>query len=74
MDRLSEAFGAVIRARREELGLTQDELAHEAKVTRNHVSLLERGHRSPTLSTMKRLADALGQTLVELLSAVPGAR
>jgi XRE family transcriptional regulator of biofilm formation len=58
----------VLRKRREELGLTQEQVAKAAKVTRNYITMLERGARkSPSLPVLKRLARALGVPVVELL-------
>ena len=65
---LSEAFGRILRTHRVAAGLSQDELAYQAGLTRNYVSLLERGQRNPTLNTMFALASALDTTLQALLS------
>jgi transcriptional regulator with XRE-family HTH domain len=45
---------------RERRNLTQGELAKSSGLSRNTLSLLERGKTSPTVSTLKRLAGALG--------------
>ena len=49
-----------IRALRARRNLTQRELAESSGLSRNTLSLLERGQTSPTVSTLKRLAVALG--------------
>ena len=64
----------VLRERRVEAGLSQARLALEAEVDRTFVSLLERGGRQPTLSTLWRLAGALGVAPTELISGVEKAR
>jgi predicted ATPase/DNA-binding XRE family transcriptional regulator len=60
---------------REAAGLTQEELAGRARLTRNAISSLERGERKrPYPHTVRSLADALGLSEDEraaLLAAVP---
>jgi transcriptional regulator with XRE-family HTH domain len=41
-------------------GLTQEELAFKAEISRNYVSLLERGEKSPTVQVLLRVCRALG--------------
>jgi len=50
-----------IKNRREELGVTQAELARVAGVFPSFVSRVESGKIDPHLSTMNRLMDALDQ-------------
>lgn len=66
----SVAFGLALKALRLEAGLSQHGLALEAGMSRTYVSELERGVKEPTLSTMLRLAEALGQTLVGISGQV----
>ncbi|MNJ52032.1 transcriptional repressor DicA [compost metagenome] len=53
------AFGRVLRERRKQAGLTQEQLALEADVQRNYVSLIERGVNQPTITVIFKLAAAL---------------
>lgn len=53
------AFGKVLRSVRKEVGLTQEQLAHDAEIDRTFVSLIERGERQPTIRIIFRLAAAL---------------
>lgn len=53
------AFGKVLRSVRKEVGLTQEQLAHEAEIDRTFVSLIERGERQPTIRVLFKLAAAL---------------
>jgi transcriptional regulator with XRE-family HTH domain len=53
------AFGRVLRRQRKEAGLSQEQLALEAEVERNFVSLIERGVNQPTIRVIFRLAAAL---------------
>lgn len=57
--KLNVAFGRVLARLRRERGWTQEVLSFETDLTRNYISLLERGVSSPTLNTISRLADAL---------------
>jgi len=56
---ISKAFGRVLRELRAKAGLSQEQLALSAGLDRTYISLLERGLRQPTLSTLFRLADIL---------------
>lgn len=47
---------------RTERGLTQEELARRAEVSRPNLSGMERGRREVSLQTLRRLASALGIT------------
>ncbi|WP_318653563.1 helix-turn-helix transcriptional regulator [Pseudomonas sp. PDM17] len=65
-----EAFGKVLRKRRKELGLTQEQLAHEADIQRNYVSLIERGINQPTITMLFKLAAALNCSAATLVKSV----
>ena len=56
---IRERFGDIVRQRREELGLTQEELAEMAKIHRTYLSDVERGSRNLSLINIERLAVAL---------------
>jgi len=57
-----------VRSLREAQGLTQAELARLADTSRSQVAALERGDRSPTISTLALFASGLGISLSELLA------
>ena len=59
-------FGRVVRARREAVGISQEDLADEAGVHRTYVSILERGRGNPSLTVIANLAEAL-ETSISLL-------
>ena len=56
-------LGAAIRGRRNELALTQEELADVARVTVRFVSELERGKESAQFAGIRRVLAALGLDL-----------
>jgi transcriptional regulator with XRE-family HTH domain len=53
------AFGAAIRAIRQERGVSQEDLAWKARIDRAHVGGIERGEENPSLTNVFKLADAL---------------
>jgi transcriptional regulator with XRE-family HTH domain len=59
-DELHRRFGETLRDLRMEKGLSQEQLAHQSELTRNYVSDLERGRKSPSLRTIARIAKTLG--------------
>lgn len=58
----------VIRSRRKELGLSQEELAKKCGVSRQTVNAIENNKYDPTLSLAFRLAGELNVTVDELFS------
>lgn len=60
VDDVKTAFGRAVRRFRATVELSQEGLAAASGLDRTYVSSLERGRRNPTLSTVFRLADALG--------------
>jgi len=52
-------FGERVRRHRQELGVSQEELAHRAGLDRTYVSSVERGRRNVSLENICRLAAAL---------------
>lgn len=67
----SAVIGKRIKERREELGLTQSDLAENLCVTRAQISNLERGVSSPSFKLLLRLEEALGIPVSELLREEP---
>jgi len=64
---LSVAFGRVLRRLRTQRGLTQLRLAELTDLHPTYISLLERGHRQPTLDTLAALGKALNVSPLRLL-------
>lgn len=52
-------FGAAVRVRRNQLGLSQEHLAERADLHRTYVSDVERGARNVSLQSIAKLAGAL---------------
>ncbi|MGH8544862.1 MAG: helix-turn-helix domain-containing protein [Gammaproteobacteria bacterium] len=62
------ALGAAIRKRRAELGISQEKLAHRAKLDRSYVGGVERGERNVAYVNILKLARALDLTGAELIA------
>lgn len=58
--RPEQAFGVVLRDLRHGKALSQEKLALEANLERAYISMLERGLRQPTLTTILSLSAVLG--------------
>ena len=64
---LREVFAANLRRLRNAKGVSQDELAHEANVSRSYLSQLEKGTFYASLNVVGRISEALGVEPAELL-------
>lgn len=65
---VTRRVGANLRRAREELGISQEDLADRAGLHRTYVSGVERGVRNPTVTVLEKLAKALkikSSTLLE---------
>jgi len=65
-------FAANLRRLRHEKGLSQDDLAYEAEVSRSYLSQLEKGAFYASLKIIGRLAEALGVEPAKLLKLPAG--
>ncbi len=65
-----ERFGTAVKFRREELRLTQEDLADKAGIHRTYLSDVERGTRNLSLLNSEKLAAALSVSLSELFQLV----
>jgi transcriptional regulator with XRE-family HTH domain len=64
------AFGLLVKARREALGVSQAQFADECLLHRTEISLIERGCRDVRLETVCSLARALEISASELLGGL----
>ncbi len=68
-------FGQVIRDRRRQLDLTQEEVAHRISTSTPYIGHLESGKRHPSEKIVTKLADVLGLDRREtFFLANPGAK
>lgn len=61
-----KAFGVRVREIRVNKGLSQERLAHLAKIDRTYIGGVERGERNLGVKNVWRIADALGVPAAEL--------
>lgn len=64
-------IGEQIRYYRNKNGISQETLALIANVNPAYVGQIERGVKSPTINTLKKLSNALGIDLATLFSPIP---
>ena len=60
-------MGGNVRRLRQAAGLTQEQLAFEAKIDLTYVGGIERGRRNPSLLVIVRIAEALQANPATLL-------
>ena len=68
------SLGAELSKARHAAGLTQEQLAFSAGLDRAYISQLENDHKSPTVTVLFMLCDALGVAASELLTRVERTR
>ena len=64
---ISKKLGGVIRAKRLEIGMSQEKFAESSGHHRTYIGFLERGERCPNIATLERIAQALGSNISDLL-------
>lgn len=67
---LHKQFGKVLRELRNRAGLSQEQLGLECNLDRTFISLLERGLRQPTLTTLFILAQKLNVSPTEIVKRI----
>ncbi|MFI6956803.1 helix-turn-helix domain-containing protein [Nocardia sp. NPDC050408] len=72
-DDMAGAFGGNVRRRREEAGLTLEQLSTQSSVSRAMLSKVERGEKSPTIGVASRIAHALDASLSDLIGGAVAA-
>lgn len=60
------ALGSKIKSKRNELNLSQEQLADICNFDRTYISLLERGKRNISFSNLKKISCGLDTTISEL--------
>lgn len=72
-DSTKELVGRAVKSAREATGMSMRSLASRCGVSQPFLSQVERGTAAPSLSTLYRIAEALGTTPAALLPARPAA-
>lgn len=65
---LTDVLSENVKMFRKLKGLSQEELADISGIHRTYVGSVERGERNVTLSSLEMLANALGVTVIALLT------
>ena len=73
-EELDADFGNVLRDTRRDRGFSQEQLALACGRHRTYISLLERGHNSPSLQTIFMIAEALDVRPSELIAKLESER
>ncbi len=63
-----KALGLAVKARREALDLTQEQLANDTDLHQRWISNVETGKRNPSYGSLRRLAAGLELSASELLA------
>ncbi|MGB3805093.1 MAG: helix-turn-helix transcriptional regulator [Sphingopyxis granuli] len=71
MDPYLDILGKRVRARRRELGMSQEGLAHEAGLDRSYVGRIERGEHNLTFVALIRLCRAMKCDVATLTVGLP---
>lgn len=66
-DNFLKELGLKLKELREKKGLSQFQLAIEAEIPKNQVGRIERGQINTSVYNLKRISEALGISLVDLL-------
>lgn len=74
MDPYLDILGQRIRARRRELGMSQEGLANEAGLDRSYVGRIERGEHNLTFIALVRLCRAMRCDVAALTIGLPSQR
>ncbi|MBC7570465.1 MAG: helix-turn-helix transcriptional regulator [Spirosoma sp.] len=65
---IEQSFGELLKTLRERHGISQEKLAEKSDLHRTYISLLERGIRQPSLTTIFKIANALSLSPSEVIS------
>jgi transcriptional regulator with XRE-family HTH domain len=66
-EQIAQKIARVVKARRKDLNLSQEELAHMVGIDRTYASQIERAIANPSLSVLCNLSNVLALSLAELL-------
>ena len=67
-------IGTRIKEQRRKLSLTLSDMSAYTGLSNGHLSNIERNQTSPTLANLKRICEALGMSVSDMIKAAPGER
>jgi transcriptional regulator with XRE-family HTH domain len=65
---IRDVFADNLRRLRSERGISQEELARSAEISRAYISTLEHGRKAPTIETLEALANVLDVEAAALIA------
>jgi predicted transcriptional regulator len=68
MKKIPRTFGVQLKSIREQEGFSQEDLARLTGMDRTFISLMERGLRQPTLTTLSKISVALEIPLSKIIT------
>ncbi|MDR0554562.1 MAG: helix-turn-helix domain-containing protein [Treponema sp.] len=68
MANIREILARNLKEKRQQMGITQSELAERADISTNFIALIETKKKFPAPETLERLADTLDMEIAELFS------
>lgn len=68
MEDICSVLGSNVKALRQGLGISQEELAFRAELDRTYISQIERGVSNPSIFVLLKVANVLDVELVDLFS------
>ena len=68
--KIREHFATTLRRKRNEAGLSQEELGFRSGLAMRFISMLETNNRQPTISTIAALCDGLGVSMSAFMAEV----
>ncbi len=66
MDTITKKLGAKIKSFRKAKGLTQEDLAFQAKIDYSYLNEIESGKRNPSVKRVAKIAKVLGVKMKDL--------
>lgn len=66
--KIREQFATTLRRKRNEAGLSQEELGFRSGLAMRYISMLETNNRQPTISSIAVLCDGLGISMSDFMA------
>jgi len=63
-------FGQIVRNKRKEMNISQEELAHLANLHRTYIGMIERGEKNITLLNIEKIAMALNCSISDVVKGL----
>lgn len=67
MQSISTKLGQNVKKIRNKKGMSQGDISRKLNMDRGYISSIENGRRNPTLTTIEKIASALGVDINELI-------